>query len=198
MGEDLATFDVMAWNSDPTRLPAALHADFLDMFMHNTLATGGWSVHGNPIDLSKVECDSFVVGARNDHLTAWKACYATTRLLGRDSQFALSSSGHIQSLVNPPGNPKMSVTIAPATEADPDEWLTKTEPTGGSWWGPWAVVGRGALGRASHPAPPRWAVPRTRPGIRRPGSTSWPADAAPRRGGGTSPGNGEGSDTVVP
>jgi polyhydroxyalkanoate synthase len=126
------------------------------------LATGGWSVHGNPIDLSKVECDSFVVGARNDHLTAWKACYATTRLLGGDSRFALSSSGHIQSLVNPPGNPKMSVTIAPATVADPDEWLTKAEPTSGSWWGPWAawVAARSggrhpapsSLGSAKHPA----------------------------------------------
>ncbi len=152
LGEDLATFDVMAWNSDPTRLPAALHADFLELFMHNKLANGGWSVHGNPIDLSKVECDSFVVGARNDHLTAWKACYATTRLLGGESRFALSSSGHIQSLVNPPGNPKMSVSIAQATEADPDEWLAKTEAVQGSWWEPWASWVAARSGDR-HPAP---------------------------------------------
>jgi polyhydroxyalkanoate synthase len=162
LGEEPPSFDILSWNSDSTRLPAALHADFLDMFLHNSLATGEFAVHGSPIDLSKVECDSFVVGARNDHLTAWKACYATTRLLGGSSQFALSSSGHIQSLVNPPGNPKMSVTTAPATEADPDEWLVGREPATGSWWQPWAewVVARSgerrpppvSLGSEVHPA----------------------------------------------
>ena len=82
LGEEPPAFDILAWNSDSTRLPAALHADFLDMFLHNSLATGEFAVHGSPIDLGKVECDSFVVGARTDHLTAWKACYATTQLLG--------------------------------------------------------------------------------------------------------------------
>jgi polyhydroxyalkanoate synthase len=162
LGEDPPAFDVLAWNADSTRLPARLHADFLDMFLTNPLATGDCHVHGNPIDLSKVECDSFVVGARTDHLTAWKACYATTRLLGGSSQFALSSSGHIQSLVNPPGNPRMTVATAPASAADPDEWLKNAEPVTGSWWEPWAVwasARSGArrtaptrLGSAEHPA----------------------------------------------
>jgi polyhydroxyalkanoate synthase len=162
MGEDPPAFDVLAWNADSTRLPAQLHADFLDMFLKNSLATGDCHVHGSPIDLSKVECDSFVVGARTDHLTAWKACYATTQLFGGSSQFALSSSGHIQSLVNPPGNPRMTVATAPASEADPDEWLANAEPVTGSWWEPWAVwaaARSGArrtaptrLGSVAHPA----------------------------------------------
>jgi polyhydroxyalkanoate synthase len=161
MGEDPPTFDVLAWNADSTRLPAALHADFLDIFLHNTLATGSCAVHGSPIDLSKVECDSFVVGARTDHLTAWKACYATTQLLGGTSQFALSSSGHIQSLVNPPGNPRMNVATAEVNDADPDRWLSTTTPVTGSWWEPWAVwaaarsggrhPARASLGSAVHP-----------------------------------------------
>jgi polyhydroxyalkanoate synthase len=138
MGEEPPSFDVLAWNADSTRLPAALHADFLDLFMQNSLATGALSVHGTQVDLSKVECDTFVVGARTDHLTAWKACYATTQLMGGTSQFALSSSGHIQSLVNPPGNPRMTVATAEATEADPDEWLAKVTPVTGSWWEPWS------------------------------------------------------------
>ena len=152
LGEDSGAFDILAWNSDATRLPAALHADFLDMFLNNSLATGAFAVHGQPIDLSKVECDSFVVGARTDHLTAWKACYATTQLLGGTSQFALSSSGHIQSLVNPPGNPKMSVATAVAAEPDPEEWLAKSEPDTGSWWEPWAVWVLARSGER-HPAP---------------------------------------------
>jgi polyhydroxyalkanoate synthase len=172
MGEEPPTFDVLSWNADSTRLPAALHADFLDLFMQNSLATGDFLVHGNPVDLSKVECDSFVVGARTDHLTAWKACYATTQLLGGTSQFALSSSGHIQSLVNPPGNPRMTVATAEATEADPDEWLSKVTAATGSWWEPWSkwVAPRSggsrpaptSLGSAAHPpgepAPGRYVL----------------------------------------
>jgi polyhydroxyalkanoate synthase subunit PhaC len=152
MGEEPPTFDVLAWNADSTRLPAGLHADFLDIFMHNSLATGNCSIHGNPIDLSKVECDSFVVGARTDHLTAWKACYATTQLLGGTSQFALSSSGHIQSLVNPPGNPRMTVATSEVTHADPDRWLAATAAVTGSWWEPWAVWAAARSG-GRHPAP---------------------------------------------
>ena len=83
--------------------------------------------------------------ARNDHLTAWKACYATTQLLGGHSQFALSSSGHIQSLVNPPGNPKMSVAIGPTTGPDPDEWLARTEPSQRIVVGAVGRVGGGSL-----------------------------------------------------
>jgi polyhydroxyalkanoate synthase subunit PhaC len=169
MGEDTPTFDVLAWNADSTRLPAGLHADFLDMFMHNSLATGSFSVHGSPVDLSKVECDSFVVGARTDHLTAWKACYATTQLLGGTSQFALSSSGHIQSLVNPPGNPRMTVATSEVTEADPDRWLATATPVTGSWWEPWSVW---AAARSGGRYPPRPSL----------GSTAHPAgDPAPGR-----------------
>ena len=161
IGEDQPTFDVLAWNSDSTRLPAALHADFLDMMQDNSLAKGNFAVHGSPIDLSKIECDAFVVGARSDHLTAWRACYATTQLLGGTCQFALSSSGHIQSLVNPPGNPKSSVVTAIASEPDPEQWLANSEPVTGSWWEPWAEWARArsgsrrpaptALGSAEHP-----------------------------------------------
>jgi polyhydroxyalkanoate synthase len=139
LGERPPAFDVLAWNADPTRLPAGLHLDFLDMFERNSLATGDVTVLGTPIDLGKVECDTFVVAARTDHLTDWKACYATTQLLGGSSQFALSMSGHIQSLVNPPGNPKMNVALGPEAGPDPDEWLEGTESRPGSWWEPWAV-----------------------------------------------------------
>jgi polyhydroxyalkanoate synthase len=153
-GEQPPAFDVLSWNADPTRLPAGLHLDFLDMFQRNTLARGEVTVLGTPVDLGQVACDTFVVGARNDHLTAWKACYATTQLLGGPSTFALSTSGHIQSLVNPPGNPKMSVSLGPGLDADPDRWLAGAETLPGSWWEPWA----------------RWADERSGP--RRPAPTA--------------------------
>ncbi len=152
MGEDPPAFDILAWNSDSTRLPAALHADFVDMFLRNSLAGGEFSVGGQPVDLGRVDCDAFVVGAKTDHLTAWKACYASTQLLGGENTFALSSSGHIQSLVNPPGNPKMSVAVAPAGGGDPDRWLAGAETAPGSWWEPWSTWARARSG-APRPAP---------------------------------------------
>jgi polyhydroxyalkanoate synthase len=138
LGDKPPAFDVLSWNADPTRLPAGLHLDFLDMFSNNSLAKGEVSVLGTTVDLTRVECDTFVVGARTDHLTEWKACYATTQLLGGDSTFALSTSGHIQSLVNPPGNPKMSVALGPEAGPDPEVWRAGAETLPGSWWEPWA------------------------------------------------------------
>jgi polyhydroxyalkanoate synthase len=152
LGDRPPAFDVLSWNADPTRLPSGLHLDFLDMFANNSLANGDVTVLGTKVDLSQVTCDTFVVGARTDHLTEWKACYATTQLLGGSSQFALSTSGHIQSLVNPPGNPKMSVCLGPELGPDPERWLAAAATLPGSWWEPW---GRWAAERSGHvrPAP---------------------------------------------
>ncbi len=153
LGDKPPAFDVLSWNADPTRLPSGLHLDFLDMFSNNSLARGEVHVLGTPVELKRIECDTFVVGARTDHLTEWKACYATTQLLGGDSQFALSTSGHIQSLVNPPGNPKMSVSLGPESGPDPEAWLTGAETLPGSWWEPWsrwAAERSGPLRTAPH------------------------------------------------
>jgi polyhydroxyalkanoate synthase subunit PhaC len=138
MGQAPSAFDILHWNGDSTRLPATLHADFLDIFLNNTLAGGSFPVFGSPIDLGKVDRDTLVVAARNDHLTAWRACYAATQLFGGRSEFVLSSSGHIQSLVNPPGNPKMTVSTGPEPGPDPDEWLARSDTATGSWWEVWA------------------------------------------------------------
>jgi polyhydroxyalkanoate synthase len=139
MGETPPAFDVLAWNADSTRMPAALHTDFLDLFEDNLLTIpGAMTVRGTPIDLSMITQDAYVVGAQNDHLTPWRGCYATTQLLGGKTEFVLSSSGHIQSLVNPPGNPKMRLFTGPEPGADPDAWLAEAQPREGSWWEHWA------------------------------------------------------------
>ena len=66
---------------------------------------------GTPVDLSTVTVDSYVTAGIADHLCPWQACYRTTQLLGGDSRFILSTSGHIASLVNPPGNPKSTFQV---------------------------------------------------------------------------------------
>jgi polyhydroxyalkanoate synthase len=168
LGESPSAFDILHWNGDSTRLPAALHADFLDIFMNNSLADGALSVLGSPIDLGKVDRDTLVVAARNDHLTAWRACYAATQLFGGRSEFVLSSSGHIQSLVNPPGNPKMTVNSGPEPGPDPDAWLERSDTTTGSWWELWALWNAARSGER-HAAPSRLGSQRHPPGMAAPG-----------------------------
>jgi polyhydroxyalkanoate synthase subunit PhaC len=152
LGEDPPQFDVLAWNADESPMPATLHADFSDIYLNNTLAQRQFKVRDTPIDLSKVECDSLVVAARSDHLTPWKACYATTQLLGGTSAFVLSSSGHIQSLVSPPRPPKMTINVGPEPTMTSDEWLAASEQRPGCWWEHWATWQQARAGE-QHEAP---------------------------------------------
>jgi polyhydroxyalkanoate synthase len=134
-GKPPAAFDILYWNADTTRMTAALHRDFLDMAVRNALTQpGAATMLGTPVDLSAVTVDSYVIAGIADHLCPWQSCYATTQLLGGESRFVLSTSGHIASLVNPPTNPKSTWRTAPADTADADEWLTTAHTEKGSWW----------------------------------------------------------------
>ena len=138
MGEDPPAFDVLYWNQDSTRLPAGLHADFLGLFANNSLnEPGAMTALGTAIDLSKVDNDAYVVAGITDHITPWAACYRTTQLLGGETEFILSTSGHIQSLVNPVDNPKSKYRTAPSTPSDPQEWFAQATEHTGSWWAHW-------------------------------------------------------------
>jgi polyhydroxyalkanoate synthase len=139
MGEQPPAFDILAWNADGTNLPGALHGQFLDIFRDNLLARPGQlSVLGTPLQLENIKLPAFVTGAVTDHLTPWKGCYRTTQLLGGPSTFVLSYSGHIASLVNPPGNPKAHYWTGGTPGADPEQWLARAERHQGSWWEAWA------------------------------------------------------------
>jgi polyhydroxyalkanoate synthase len=139
LGDDPPAFDLLAWNADPTRLPASLHADFLEIMVNDSFATAdALNVLGSPIDLGKVPVDVFGVGAEKDHLTPWTSCYRSLQHFGGDKTFVQSSSGHIQSLVNPPGNPRMWFRTGPPPGSDPAAWLEQTSAHEGSWWEPWS------------------------------------------------------------
>ena len=100
-------FDILYWNADTTRLPAALHRDFIRLALDNALTKpGAATMLGSPVDLSKVDADTYVIAGIADHLCPWQSCYRTTQLLGGPVTFVLSTSGHIASMVNPPGNPE--------------------------------------------------------------------------------------------
>jgi polyhydroxyalkanoate synthase len=128
-------FDILYWNADTTRMPASLHRDFIGLALGNSLANpGAASMLGSPVDLSKIDVDAYVVAGIADHLCPWQSCYRSTQLLGGRSRFVLSTSGHIASMVNPPGNPKASFRTASDSPPDPADWLGKAATEPGSWW----------------------------------------------------------------
>jgi polyhydroxyalkanoate synthase len=140
MGDTPSAFDILAWNKDNTNLPAQLHKDFLRIFEENLLIEPGqFEAMGTPIDLGKITCDNFIVGAVTDHLTPWKACYQSCNFLGGNSTFALSNGGHVAALVNPPSNPKAHHFIAPGTAPDAETWQETAVRQKGSWWEGWAA-----------------------------------------------------------
>jgi polyhydroxyalkanoate synthase subunit PhaC len=138
LGQPPKPFDILFWNADPVRMTAALHRDFIELAVSNALTEPGASrMLGTDIDLGKVDTDAYVVAGITDHLCAWESCYRTTQLLGGDTRFVLSTSGHIASMVNPPDNPKASFQVTPEQAGNPDDaalWLDSATKVEGSWW----------------------------------------------------------------
>jgi polyhydroxyalkanoate synthase len=128
-------FDILYWNADTTRMTAGLHRDFVRLAVDNALTRpGAAGMLGSPVDLAKIDTDAYVVAGVADHLCPWQSCYRSTQLLGGRSRFVLSTSGHIASIVNPPGNQKATFRTAPENPPDPADWLGQATFERGSWW----------------------------------------------------------------
>ena len=140
-GEDPPAFDILYWNNDATNLPAKLHSDYLDFYETQPfIRPGTATLAGHVVDLTKVTSDLFILAGVTDHITPWKACYRSTQLFGsRNVEFVLSQSGHIQAILNPPGNPKSKYfRSTKKPPADVEQWLGQAEEVAGSWWPFWA------------------------------------------------------------
>src|SRR5690606_41053949 len=99
---------------------------------------GALQICGTPLDLSKVDVDSFSVGGITDHITPWEAVYRSSLLLGGKRRFVLANSGHVQSIINPPdSNPKAHFQESDCEESDPRTWFAQAEQRPGSWWPEW-------------------------------------------------------------
>lgn len=139
LGNAPPAFDVLYWNADTTRLPAGLHADFLDMIFTNPFMNPGvLSIGGQEIDMTKVKHETYVIAGTTDHITPWNAVYQTARLFGPKTTFILSNSGHLQSLLNPPGNPKSWFMKGPAKADTGEKWSETAKKHEGTWWLDWA------------------------------------------------------------
>ena len=138
LGNEPPVFDILYWNNDTTRLPAALHGDLIELFKTNPLTrAGALEVCGTPIDLKQVTSDIYCVAGTTDHITPWEACYKSSLLFGGKVEFVLSNSGHIQSILNPPGNPKARFVTNSEPAANAREWQEKATKHADSWWLHW-------------------------------------------------------------
>ena len=152
LGQDPPAFDILAWNGDSTRMPAAMHSFYLRcLYIGNELARGVLKLAGQQLSLSEVTSDAYVVGAVNDHIVPWPASYEATRLLGGDVRYVLSSGGHIAGIVNPPG-PKAWHEVGDSYPASATAWQAAATRHSGSWWQDWADWAAPRVGR--HQAPP--------------------------------------------
>ncbi|HEX2824020.1 MAG TPA: alpha/beta fold hydrolase [Streptosporangiaceae bacterium] len=137
MGQDPPAFDILAWNGDSTRMPAAMHSFYLrSLYMRNELATGSLELAGQQLSLAAVKNDTYVVGAINDHIVPWHSSYKTGGLMGGSVRYVLSSGGHIAGIVNPPG-PKAWYEAADDDGRDAEGWRAANSKHQGSWWEDW-------------------------------------------------------------
>ena len=138
MGKQPPAFDLLAWNDDTTRLPAAMHSWYLrSCYMENQLANGTMELGGKPLDLGAVTQDTYIVAAERDHIVPWRSSYKTTRLLGGDARYVLVSGGHIAGIVSPP-EPKAWVMSSDEYPPTAEEWREAATRKSESWWEDWS------------------------------------------------------------
>ena len=138
LGKSPFPFDLLYWNADSTRMPAAMHSFYLrNMYQENLLVKpGGITLDGVPIDLRKIKTPSFLLSTREDHIAPWRSTYAATRLYRGPVKFVLSASGHIAGVVNPPGS-KYGHWENDQNPPTAEEWLATATAVRDSWWPVW-------------------------------------------------------------
>ncbi len=141
MGRDPFPFDLLYWNSDATRMPAAMHTFYLrNMYLENRLIKpGGVTLKGVPIDLRKVRLPVYQLSTETDHIAPWKSTYSPSQIYSGPYRFVLSGSGHIAGVVNPPAAHKYCYWTNEANPPAPDDWLAGATRHDGSWWGDWGT-----------------------------------------------------------
>ncbi len=143
MGKDPFPFDLLYWNSDSTRMPAAMHSFYLrNMYLENRLKDpGGITLEGVKIDISKVKTPCYFISTIEDHIAPWKSTYMGARLPSGKTKFVLGGSGHIAGIVNPPVANKYGYWVNDATDGNlpesPEDFLAGATQNAGSWWTHW-------------------------------------------------------------
>ncbi len=134
-------FDLLYWNSDATRLPAANHSFYLrNCYLENKLAKGKMILGNTPIDLKAIKIPIYNLATREDHIAPAKSVMVGSKFFGGDVKFVVAGSGHIAGVINPPAKHKYQFWTGPKPRnADIEGWLAKAKENPGSWWPDWLV-----------------------------------------------------------
>jgi polyhydroxyalkanoate synthase len=174
LGERPAMNDLMAWNADATRMPYAMHSEYLRrLFLRNDLAEGRYDVDGRKVALADLRAPMFVAGTENDHVAPWRSVYKAGLFTDADLTFLLASGGHNAGIVSEPGHPHRGYRVAARAHGEPyvdaETWLARTPRREGSWWPEWqswlaahsgAPAAPPAMGEALGEAPGEYVMQR--------------------------------------
>jgi polyhydroxyalkanoate synthase len=137
-GKEPLPFDLLYWNSDATRMPAANHSFYLrNCYLENNIAQGRLKIAGERIDVGTVKVPVYQVATREDHIAPAKSVFRGAGFLGGPVRFVLTGSGHIAGIVNPPARRKYQYWTGGPPAGAFEDWLKAAEEHPGSWWEDW-------------------------------------------------------------
>ncbi|WP_417774493.1 PHA/PHB synthase family protein [Stappia sp.] len=137
-GREPFPFDLLFWNSDSTRMPAANHSFYLrNCYLENRLTQGTMEIAGQRLDLGKVTIPIYNLATREDHIAPPLSVFVGSQFFGGPVEYVLSGSGHIAGVVNPPSRNKYQFWTGPRPKGVLDDWIAQAEEHPGSWWPHW-------------------------------------------------------------
>ena len=139
LGKKPLPFDILYWNSDATRMPAANHSFYLrNCYLYNKLSQGEMQIAGETLDLRKVKVPVYNLATREDHIAPAKSVLEGSKYFGGPVKYVLAGSGHIAGVINPPGKAKYQYwTGKEPSGSDVEHWLASAQEHPGSWWPDW-------------------------------------------------------------
>jgi len=140
LGRKPAAFDILYWNADATRMPAAMQSYYLrNMYLQNRLREpGGITLANVPIDLRRIDVPVYFLSTLDDHIAPWQSTFAGTKLVSGPVRFVVGASGHVAGVINPPAANKYGYWTNDQMKQEPDAWLKGATYQDGSWWSDWA------------------------------------------------------------
>ncbi|MGL5165911.1 MAG: PHA/PHB synthase family protein [Afipia sp.] len=138
-GKEPAAFDLLHWNSDATRMPAANHSYYLrNCYLENRLSTGTMAIDNTQLDLSKVKVPVYNLATREDHIAPAESVLYGSQFFGGPVKYVLAGSGHIAGVINPPELGKYQYwTNDRIQNINLADWFKDAEEHRGSWWPDW-------------------------------------------------------------
>jgi polyhydroxyalkanoate synthase len=139
-GQEPAPFDLLVWNSDSTRMPAANHSFYLrNCYLENNLTRGRMVLDGRTLDLSRVTVPIYELATREDHIAPARSVFAGAKFFGGPVRYVMAGSGHIAGVINPPDKPKYQYWTGEPPSGAFDAWVAAATENPGSWWPDWAA-----------------------------------------------------------